>query len=425
MRWAREVAAPLSIRQPGRVKADLVAVDELIGGASIVALGEAVHGTKDPLQLRNRIFRHLVEARGFTAIAIESGLVEGRLVHEYVRGAAGELATVLSNGIGWTFDQLPANEALVRWLRLHNGAREGRPVHFYGFDVPGSPGNPNVRQGPGIALQAAIRFLERVDPATAAEFRHRTATARSFLRFDFHGRARGYEQLAVAKRDQLTADLAELVATLETNSEAYIYRAGTAEYEWGRQTAEAARQVDWWLREVPAGWEPKPGPIQFPSETTRIFAAATDARDRAQADNVEWIVGQEGKGKVFVYASFFHLSTCPVRTRWREEFQTVAGTYLRKRFGDAFRVIAHLIGGGAYREGHEVHELARPSADSWEGIAAEVGLDGYLLDLRCAPEALHAWLQQVRPIGPAGGGFECALRPAFDAIYYQSRVTPA
>jgi len=409
------------------MKADLAAVDQLIGRASIVALGEPAHGAKEPLQLRNRIFRHLVETHGFTAIAIESGLVEGRLVHEYVRGASTQLATVLSNGIGWTFDQLAANEALVRWLRLRNGARAGRPVHFYGFDVPGSPGNPNVKQGPGIALQAVMCFLERVDPGMAADFRQRTSAARSFLRFDFHGAAGapGYEQLPRAKREQLSTTLAELVATIAINREAYIQRAGALEYQWGHQAAKAAQQVDRWLREVPAGWQPKSGPIRFPSEATRIFAAATDARDRAQADNIEWIVHQEGGGRLFVYASLFHLSTCPVHTRWRDEPQTVAGTYLRERFGDSFRVVAHLTGGGAYREGRDFHELARPSEHSWEGIAAEVGLDGYLLDLRCAPKILHTWLQQVRPIGPAGGGFECALRPAFDAIYYQRRVTPA
>jgi len=49
-------------------------------------LSEGVHGAAEPLEFRNRVLQYLVEAKAFTAIAIESGIVESRTVHDYVRG---------------------------------------------------------------------------------------------------------------------------------------------------------------------------------------------------------------------------------------------------------------------------------------------------------------------------------------------------
>jgi erythromycin esterase len=92
------------------------------------------------LEFRNQVLRYLVQEKGFTAIALESGLVESRKVYDYVRGGAGELASVLAEGISWTFDRLPQNATLVSWLKDYNSDPQHTcTVNFYGFDVPGSP----------------------------------------------------------------------------------------------------------------------------------------------------------------------------------------------------------------------------------------------------------------------------------------------
>jgi len=57
----------------------------MIGNSRIVAVSEAVHAARQPLEFRNRLIKYLVEEMGFTAIALESGVVEGRLLNDYVR----------------------------------------------------------------------------------------------------------------------------------------------------------------------------------------------------------------------------------------------------------------------------------------------------------------------------------------------------
>jgi len=69
-------------------------VREMIGGARLVAFSEAMHLARETLAFRNRLFRYLVEELGFTAIAIESGLTGGQLLHDYVLGAPSDMATL-------------------------------------------------------------------------------------------------------------------------------------------------------------------------------------------------------------------------------------------------------------------------------------------------------------------------------------------
>ncbi len=66
------------------------AVDKVVAslGDSVELLGlaEALHGGEDILILRNRLFQYLVEAHGYSAIAIESSFPRGHLVNEYLAG---------------------------------------------------------------------------------------------------------------------------------------------------------------------------------------------------------------------------------------------------------------------------------------------------------------------------------------------------
>src|SRR5262249_1931502 len=64
----------------------------------------------------------------------------------------------------------------------------------------------------------------------------------------------------------------------------------------------------------PPDWEPARSGHNANDEPIRPFVAATnDARDRAQADNLDWIVKREGaNGKVLIFASRYHLSAMPI-----------------------------------------------------------------------------------------------------------------
>src|SRR5437867_3748305 len=59
---------------------------DAIGDAPIVLLGEASHGTHEFYRERARLSRRLVEAMGFTLVAVEADWPDAYRVNRWVRG---------------------------------------------------------------------------------------------------------------------------------------------------------------------------------------------------------------------------------------------------------------------------------------------------------------------------------------------------
>ncbi|MEV6929257.1 erythromycin esterase family protein [Dactylosporangium sp. NPDC051485] len=103
----------------------------------LLALGEPTHGEDVLLELRNDLFRELVEAQGYRRIAIESDCLLGLEVDAYVTTGRGDLDDVMARGFSHGFGESAANRDLVRWMRAHNEHRpEAEQVRFAGFDGP-------------------------------------------------------------------------------------------------------------------------------------------------------------------------------------------------------------------------------------------------------------------------------------------------
>ncbi len=439
--WARKAVVPLSSLARASDGEDLGSLGMMIGDASVVSLGEGDHFVAQPLVFRNAVLRYLVEEKGFTAIAIESGIIEGRLVHDYVRGLAADLRTVVSRGISWTFDKVPQSTELVRWLRDYNAdPRHTRKINFYGFDVPGSPGNPRANRGMETALVEALHYLERVDRAAAVAFHARVDRLLPSLRFDrYHPDTAGYHRLTQAERDALTLAIADLYALLQAREAPYEAASSPNDYQWALRASIGARQVDNWLRQIPLEW-------RSTDEQLRFLDIASDFRDRGQAENLQWIVQREGPaGKVLIFAHNGHLSTAPVKWNWwpldgAGQYHEVAGAYphevagvyLRRLFGDRLVTIGNVMGEGEIGCLGNTRLLKPVPPRSIDALAKQVGPPLFLLDLRNMPAGIGEWLDQERPLGY---GFELSsryritlevrTRRAFDILFYTGTVTPA
>ncbi|WP_433556435.1 erythromycin esterase family protein [Pseudonocardia xinjiangensis] len=109
----------------------------LPGRPRLLALGEPTHGEDDLLDVRNDLFRQLVEQECYRTIAIESDCMMGLVVDDYVASGTGNLDDVMARGFSHGFGASAANRELVRWMRAYN---DGRPaseqVRFAGFDGP-------------------------------------------------------------------------------------------------------------------------------------------------------------------------------------------------------------------------------------------------------------------------------------------------
>ncbi|MEV4031455.1 erythromycin esterase family protein [Streptomyces umbrinus] len=136
----------------------------------LLALGEPTHGEDTLLDLRNELFRQLVEQEGYTTIAIESDCMMGLVVDDYVASGTGTLDEVMEHGFSHGWGASAGNRELVRWMRAHNESRPASErLHFAGFD---GPLEITAAASPRQALTALHAYLTaRVDadllPCTA------------------------------------------------------------------------------------------------------------------------------------------------------------------------------------------------------------------------------------------------------------------
>ena len=109
------------------------ALEEIIGDARIVLIGERSHGTHEFYEARAEITKWLIEEKGFCAVAAEADWPDAYRVNRYVRGL-GEDATADEALSG--FERFPAwmwRNVVVRdfvdWLRAHNAAARSSTVN--------------------------------------------------------------------------------------------------------------------------------------------------------------------------------------------------------------------------------------------------------------------------------------------------------
>jgi erythromycin esterase len=420
LQWAGKSLRPVSSADLDASTKDLRPIEKMIGDAKIVGLSEGIHAAAEPLIFRNRLFKHLVEHLDFRAIAIESGIVESRVLNDYVTRGKGDFDTVLRQGFSNGFDTFRQNGELIRWLREHNArlSPNAPKVQIFGLDVPGSPGNFDAARGPDTALQSALEYLREVDPQAAAHMQPRIEAFLPVLKG-----INGYGELKEPERDALTAAIADLVSLMERQRLAYMGKSSEEDFDWAERAAIGARQADNWFRRMPVGWKLEDG-----LEWTRY---AMQVRDRTMADNLEWARSRLGPGaRVLVFAAVGHLATTIAQvpaSPFRE--MVPLGSYVKDRSGSDFINILNLVANGEIKycsaNPRKLLPLEPPPEAAVETLFAGVKVPRYLLDLRRAPPGVSSWLRQVHDHWNGFGAVQFATAGAFDLVYYVSPVTAA
>ncbi len=146
--------------------ADVGSLLDRIGGAQVVLLGEATHGTAEFYRMRAHITKALIEQKGFGVVAVEgdwpdAALVDGWVRHE--RAAGPSLPFARFPTWMWRNGEVLA---FVDWLHSHNGGVDvDQRVAFFGLDLYSLP----------ASMAAVLAYLDDVDPAFAPRVRARYA----------------------------------------------------------------------------------------------------------------------------------------------------------------------------------------------------------------------------------------------------------
>ena len=418
--WARKSLHAVGGSDLDASTQDLRPLERMIGDARIVALSEGLHAAAEPLIFRNRVFKHLVEHMGFRTIALESGIVESRVLNDYVTQGKGDLDAVLRQGLSNGFETFRQNGELIGWMRSYNARLppDALKLQIFGLDVPGSPGNFDAARGPDTALRYVLDYLRTADPEAAQRMRVRVEAYLPVLK-DING----YGDLKAAERDALTAATADLLSLLERQQFAYVEKTSKEDFAWAQRAAIGARQTDSWFRRMPAGWKLEDGLAWTQS--------AMQIRDRTMADNLEWVRSRLGpRERVLVFAASGHLASTLVQLPHQPAREMIPmGRYLKDRYGSDFVNLLNLVAHGeiVYCSANPRRQMPMkpPPGPAVENLFAAVNVPRYLLDLRRAPTGVSAWLHQVHDHWNGFVPVQFATAGAFDLLYYVSPVTSA
>ncbi len=417
--WARSAANSLRTVEPGGEDADLAPFCDMIGGAPVVALGEAGHGAHEPLALRNRLFFYLVEHCGFTAIALESSFTESRAIYDFVAGGPGDAVDIARCCLTWGFGRYGENTQLLQWMRDYNrgaatqqhpGAR--RAIHFYGIDLSGADHDGGF-SGAQVALDRVVRYARTAIPKDSqkllselAPLLERVSTA-------------GFARLAENHDPSLDTAIDALDRFLKTHA-AVLRRATTkSEYDWAVRNLIVARQLQDLLS---LGINSQVSSTILPDDYRM-----DEVRDAAMASNALWARREEGQeGRMLVFAHNGHVMNAPTRGGVWSVYSKAPRT-MGQDLRDALHVSLVIVGTVAAHSGGGLPERGL-LGNSIDQALSGVGLPLFALDLRGAardPRAIE-WLDERRPLrANFESELDINLRDAFDVLVYIDRVNPA
>jgi erythromycin esterase-like protein len=151
--WVRQNAIPLKTVQTGSGFADMQPLDNVVGDARIVSLGEATHGTREFFQLKHRMIEYLATRKGFTIFSIEANMPEAYRLNKFVLEGQGDPKQLLKGMYFWTWNTEEVLD-MILWMRDFNKSGKGH-IEFTGFDM----------QTPTLPIQTVQDFLLARDPA--------------------------------------------------------------------------------------------------------------------------------------------------------------------------------------------------------------------------------------------------------------------
>src|SRR5262245_2388592 len=157
--WLKANAIEVKTVEAGTDFADLQKLKAAVGGARIVSLGEATHGTREIFQMKHRLIEFLASELGFTIFSIEANMPEAYRVNDYVLHGTGDPKSLLQGMYFWTWNTEEVL-SMIEWMRQFNAAGKGR-IQFTGFDMQ------TIR----VAVDIVDEFLRKVDAGYAADVR--------------------------------------------------------------------------------------------------------------------------------------------------------------------------------------------------------------------------------------------------------------
>ncbi|WP_405141015.1 erythromycin esterase family protein [Sphaerisporangium sp. NBC_01403] len=395
----RRKAHSLSGTAPSGDLGDLRPLGRAVGDAKVVGLGEATHGAHEFFTMKHRVFRYLVEEKGFTTFSLEAGWSAGLRLNDYVLHGKGDPKTIINEEFGklgmWTVQEYLD---LIGWMRGYN-AHHVRKVQFMGNDA-------NYPALGGQLPKLVTGYARRHQPALLPELDALYRNLRAVRDAD------AFWSLPPVEREALVSQAGQALDLLRRNP-----GPDQESHAWAVQNARSIVQTATALSFDPGDPEQVSKGLRY--------------RDKIMADNVAWWREHTGE-KILLSAHNAHVAYVPYDAKL---YPKVQGAFLRDRLGARYVAIGLAFGQGSFRaqdaDGRWGAVTVGPPAKGGNNEAlGRVGSSGYFLDLRTTSASARAWLDRPRRTRDAGRLWPepermVSLGRSYDALIYLRETTAA
>ncbi|WP_348533632.1 erythromycin esterase family protein [Kitasatospora sp. GAS204B] len=396
------IAHPLLSAEPGTGTADLRPLGVMVGDAKVVGLGEATHGSHEFFALKDRVFRYLVEQKGFTTFALEMSWSAGLRIDDYLQHGNGDARQVVHEtmaGSPWDREEFVT---LVQWMRDHNRQHPDHPVHFLGDDI----GAPSLG---APVFDAVTDYVRRTHPESLPRLNDLLTGLRPL------DDAIGYLNRPLAERQQNAATAQQLLELMESQG-----KPGNDDFEFALQNARNIAETYTFLTVN----------VDDPASLT----AMERYRDQVMAETTTWWQRRTG-GRILLSAQDDHVgytATDPTT------YPKTQGAFLHDTLGADYLAIGTTFDRGSFLSkdqalGGDWKTFTVPPAGPGtnEYTLDQVRYRDYYADLRKAPAAARTWLDVSRPTYDVGTQFpvdptpELAIGRAYDVLVHLHTVREA
>jgi erythromycin esterase len=400
------IAHPLRTTDPGAGTADLRALGAMVGDAKVVGVGEATHGSHEFFDLKDRLFRYLVEKKGFTTFTLEMSWSAGLEIDDYLQHGDSnrDARQVVHDAMADSPWDRAEFVTLVQWMRDYNIQHPDHPVHFAGDDVSAPKLDARV-------FDTVTDYVQRTHPQSLP---HLTELLSGLgpINDVITG---GYLQLPLAERQQNAAKAQQVLEFVEQ-----LGPAGGKDAEFAVQNARNIAQTYTFL-------------TVDPNDQASLTAMET-YRDQLMAENTTWWEQYTG-GKVMLSAQDDHVGYVASDPT---TYPRTQGSFLHDALGAGYLAIGTTFDQGSFLSKDQ------PLGGDWKKFSvgpAGPGMNEYTLDqvrytdyyadLRQAPPAARTWLDTTRPTYNVGTVFpnpttpQIAIGRAYDVLIHLHTVRQA
>jgi len=378
----------------------LDAISDLVGSASIVAIGESRHDTREQFLIKATIVKILITEFDYRTLVLEESFPHALSLDEYVTTGRGDIRSSLTSLAGWYLWDTEEMVDLLRWIREYNASvADDEMVRVLGMDVT----------APFKGIASVASFAEVLDPDGGWLSRDFGADLHEG---DFWPTTLDRYRLLDDQRSSLIGknldDLAKLVST------------AVSENEVGSASNVSLMQIQAEIGQL--------GHSMFEAES---FAEIGARREHGMARAIEWIDNEiAGSGKMIIWTHNLHAAkTTFLMPQMGSETFTPMGVLLSRSYGSKYRAIGGTFGAGYYSPEFPPGERTFLATDrsTVDGMMSELTEHEFLLVFRrdtMLGETIQ-WYSEEREWRMQDSTAFLSPFEGFDAIYFVPYVSRA